>query len=235
MKSNRIVSLLVVTLLAFGCSGSGDGKPGGGAGGGSSDAEGGTDAGTSEAGGGAGGGTSGTGGGGQSDFKRVFVTSGEYSGDLRAAGAGTDGLDGADRICNSVAQGSGLPGSYTAWLSTSTVDAIDRIADVGPWYQVPSSETPIKTFNNKSGLAGTPLIEIQYHENGGRVWGTETTVWTGTATGGRKTASTCRNFTSQDSSEPGLLGRTTSTIGWTSGPGAASCQFSHHLYCFQVK
>jgi len=233
MKAKRIVGLSVATLLAFGCSGFGDGgKTGGGAGGGMPDTGGGTGAGTSDAGGGAGGGTSGNGGGESTDFKRVFVTSGEYGGDLRTAGGGTDGLDGADRICNAVAQGSGLPGSYTAWLSTSTVDAIDRIADVGPWYQVPSSGAPIKTFNNKSGLAGTPLVEIQYHERGGSIGGPDSTVWTGTDTGGRR-AWNCLSFTSRNASEFGSQGRTTSVIGWTSGAGVLSCQHPHHLYCFQ--
>src|SRR5690606_1273312 len=51
----------------------------------------------------------------------VFVTSSQYKGNL-------GGVDGADAICTSVANGAGLTGTYKAILSTMTVDARDRIA-----------------------------------------------------------------------------------------------------------
>jgi hypothetical protein len=58
-----------------------------------------------------------------------------FGGDLRYGGAAT-GLDGADAICREIAESS-LPGAgqkaWRAFLSTSSVDAIDRIGD-GPWY-----------------------------------------------------------------------------------------------------
>jgi hypothetical protein len=56
-----------------------------------------------------------------------------WGGDLRY-GTG-DGLEGADRICSEVA-GESLPGNGRTWkafLSTSTVNAIDRVGS-GPWY-----------------------------------------------------------------------------------------------------
>ncbi len=46
------------------------------------------------------------------DFRRVFVTSTTYSGNL-------GGLSGADAKCQTRAQAAGLSGTYKAWLSTS--------------------------------------------------------------------------------------------------------------------
>lgn len=57
-----------------------------------------------------------------------------FGGDLRYGGA-TDGLTGADNICqeiaNRVCHGHK---TWKAYLSTSTVNAKDRIAGTGPWY-----------------------------------------------------------------------------------------------------
>ncbi len=61
--------------------------------------------------------------------KRIFVTSTLYSGNL-------GGLSGADAKCLTAAQSVNLPGTWKAWLSSSTINAIDRIAEVGPWYFV---------------------------------------------------------------------------------------------------
>ncbi len=56
-----------------------------------------------------------------------------FGGDLRY-GTG-DGLAGADKICTEVAEGSmaGNGKTWKAYLSTSTVNAIDRVGE-GPWY-----------------------------------------------------------------------------------------------------
>jgi hypothetical protein len=51
----------------------------------------------------------------------VFVTSRAYTGNL-------GGLAGADAICQTHAAEAGLPGTYVAWLATSTVTAPSRLA-----------------------------------------------------------------------------------------------------------
>lgn len=93
------------------------------------------------------GGATGTGGGGGSTGAKFsfFVTSLDamrtlsksengFGGDLRFGEA--TGLAGADKICTTIAEKS-MPGSgakvWKAFLSTSTVNAIDRIGQ-GPWY-----------------------------------------------------------------------------------------------------
>lgn len=169
-----------------------------------------------------------------SGVKRMFVTSGRYDGNFKTLGAGSDGLDGADRLCTTVAQGAGISGSYKAWLSSSTNDAIDRIADVGPWYQVTFDGTQIKTFNNKANLTGTPMVTIEYTERGDSVL--NGCVWTGTVTGGRKSLDTCSSFSDSSYSAHGKVGRA-STTDWTDSTcvsaSSDSCSNKYHLYCFE--
>ena len=60
--------------------------------------------------------------------KFVFASSTTSDGDL-------GGLDGADTECNVLAENAGLPGEFVAWLSTASVDAVDRLAGSnGPWF-----------------------------------------------------------------------------------------------------
>ena len=67
----------------------------------------------------------------QSDNASFFVTS-ENPGN----GGDLGGLAGADAHCQALAEGAGMGGkTWRAYLSTSTVDARDRIGD-GPWYNV---------------------------------------------------------------------------------------------------
>lgn len=57
-----------------------------------------------------------------------------FGGDLRYGGA-TDGLTGADNICQEIAtRVCHGHKTWKAYLSTSTVNAKDRIAGTGPWY-----------------------------------------------------------------------------------------------------
>ena len=67
---------------------------------------------------------------------RVFVTDTGYEGNL-------GGLAGADAICQ--AQGNAVyPGTFwVAWLSTSTVDAVDRLTASGPFVRASDPSTII--------------------------------------------------------------------------------------------
>lgn len=53
----------------------------------------------------------------------------QWANDLLNPVTFTDGLVAGDAICQKHADDAGLPGSYTAWLSTDTVHAKDRIGD----------------------------------------------------------------------------------------------------------
>lgn len=67
-------------------------------------------------------------------MRRLSKSEVGFGGDLRYGAA--DGLAGADKICTEIAESS-MPGAgakgWRAFLSTSKVDAIDRIGN-GPWY-----------------------------------------------------------------------------------------------------
>jgi hypothetical protein len=71
---------------------------------------------------------------------RMFAAAEAFNGSMKGWGGdfryGTaDGLTGADKLCTEIAEAS-LPGNCRTWrafLSTSTVDAIDRVGS-GPWY-----------------------------------------------------------------------------------------------------
>ncbi len=113
--------------------------------------------------------------GGQQDFahdsmtgsppagaKRVFVTKGTFTADLKSAGSAATGLAGADKLCSNAASAAGLGGSWKAWLSDSTTDAISRIADVGPWYRIDGSSV----FKNKDAFSSNPSVAINRTESG---------------------------------------------------------------------
>jgi hypothetical protein len=57
------------------------------------------------------------------------IAFGTYHGTPSSVG----GLDGGDALCNAEAADAGLPGTYVAYLSTSAVDAIDRIGGSRGW------------------------------------------------------------------------------------------------------
>ena len=167
--------------------------------------------------------------------KTVFVTSTLYNGDLKTAGGGATGREGADNICNVRAQSAGLQGTYTAWLSDDTTSASIRVtrADV-PYVRtdgvrVADDYADLVTENPEWVLA--PIVKT---ETGGDPSGPTIHVWTGTDALGRVRGfgwSNCSNWT--DTSFNGTGGNTTLThIGWTDNV-FAHCFQEYRLYCFQ--
>jgi hypothetical protein len=61
----------------------------------------------------------------------VFVSSQAY------VGGALGGLAGADKMCQSLAQGAGLPGSFIAWLSDSQTNPASRLPHLGTPYVLP--------------------------------------------------------------------------------------------------
>lgn len=132
-----------------------------------------------------GGGDSGDGGSGGGK-KRIFVTSARYDPNLiseaeKVTGDILTGPEAADALCQLAASGGGLKGEWKAWISDATVDAIDRIKDVGPWYLL----TGEKVFNNKDNLMTTPQVPIKITENGEH-YSADRCVYTNTEVGGKK-------------------------------------------------
>jgi hypothetical protein len=150
--------------------------------------------------------------------KRFFTTSAEYPPTL-------GGLIGADRLCNTIAAGANLNGHFIAWLSDQSTNAIDRVADVGPWFLLDGT----RIFNNKANLAGSALAAPNVDENKGHVSGSFN-AWTGTNTGGQSSNVTCYNW-SVDTTE-GSQGEIDSALAWTQS-ATANCASSAHLYCIE--
>jgi len=166
--------------------------------------------------------------------KRVFVTKTQYNGDLKTAGAGTDGLDGADKLCAAAATEQNLGGTWRAWLSTATVDAASRIADVAPWYLV---DRTTLVFETKAQLAMTPAHAIDKNETGSvSLSGAAVQrVWTGTVVGGTKAPSHCTDWTVSATGTGGVGAYTESSGSWTRYVNDTSigCTDKNPIYCFE--
>jgi hypothetical protein len=178
-------------------------------------------------GGGEGGGTSSAGGsgGGMAPLEtrlRVFVTSAQYAGNL-------GGLAGADALCTNAAVAANKGGTWKAFLSSTTEDAISRIADVGPWHQELANGMLVRTFNNKANLTTSPLTTLYVDEQGGGFSSSPGTYWSGTLQTGLKATETCAGWTSSTSAQRGVRG----TAGSWSNVGALPCDSTEALVCFE--
>ena len=172
-----------------------------------------------------GGGTGGgTGGGSGGTSKRVFVTASAYDGNL-------GGLAGADTKCTTAALGAGLGGSWKAWLSDTNTDALNRIADVGPWYFV---DRTTRVFNNKANLATIPLTPIIMTEQGNRLPTALTDeVWTGTFEGGLRSTANCFDWSS-NTNGTGHYGTAQYTNNWSNyASQAVKCSATLRMYCLE--
>lgn len=175
--------------------------------------------------------------------KRVFVSSLRYPANLQAAGGESTGMASADALCQQLADAASLGGTYRAWLSTSSEDAIDHVQGTGPWYRMDGA----MVFPNHASLGTTPMVPISIDEMGGMP-DPYYESWTGTGTGGRLkvdnglTSTTCEDWTSTIDSDTikgwlGIFGQQNTTLGagpeWTNYADGFCSPFSRHLYCFE--
>lgn len=170
-----------------------------------------------------------SGGDGGQGGKRVFITSTAYPGSFGGSSVAADSLAAADTICQLAAQGALLGGKWKAWLSATGINAIDRIADVGPWYALNGT----KIFNNRDNLTTSPVNRLTVDEKGQVFFSLPITVWTGTKTGGQQGTSNCLNWNTASSTSSGVNGYGDSTQNWTDSGGMASCSNANHLICFE--
>jgi hypothetical protein len=166
-----------------------------------------------------------------SSCKRVFITSHLYHGGLKVTASTATGVLGGDKLCGDLATAAGLGGTWKAWLSEGpSTNAIDRIADVGPWYLVGKGT---KVFENKAGLAGPALAAISMDEKG--VGAIDLKVWTGTNTGGTANKIDCGGWSTINTPNMGSLGNAGDKAQWTQATGVTqdNCSASHALICFE--
>ncbi len=156
--------------------------------------------------------------------KIMFVSSATYTGNL-------GGLAGADATCNALAAAAALPGTYVAWLSTSTVDAKTRINN-GNFLRTDGAAIATDMTDL---LDGTIANGIACDENANCSCSSQR-VRTGTKEDGIKfnTTFNCADWTSASS---GLFTRDgfCSAVGvsWTNNSSEA-CNLAKRIYCVQL-
>lgn len=154
---------------------------------------------------------------------RVFISRMSYTGNL-------GGTSGGDAKCQTVAEGVGFTGLWRAYLSTSTVDARDRLPTTGRFVRV----TGEVIANDKADLLdGTLAGSILFDETG-----TERTpnrAWTGTAANGTAIASTtCTDWTlGTTTSVAGLIGDAGGTDQTWTNLQNSGCGGTQRLYCIE--
>ncbi len=158
------------------------------------------------------------------EWRRIFVTSTSYSGNL-------GGLSGADSLCQTRANAVSLGGTWKAWLSDETTNASDRLYHDTVAYVNMNND---KVANNWTDLTdGSLTSAIQYNESGVSTAGQ---AWTGSYSDGTKYFSQdCTAWTSTTGTggDAGLSGIVTSTTGSWSYNGTNSCNTSLPLYCVE--
>jgi len=155
--------------------------------------------------------------------KRIFISRAVHEGSF-------GGLAAADAQCNLYASAAEIGGAWTAWLSDSATDAIDRIEDVGPWYLV---DEVTRVFNNKDGMRSVPINPIALDEYGdvNEIW-----VWTGTELGGTRAENVCFDWPDAfvGAIPVGAAGYSGFiSNGWTYEDRSADCRSTYGLYCIE--
>jgi len=116
----------------------------------------------------------------------AFVTSNTFG------GAEVGGITGADDECQQEAEGAGMVGTYRAYLSTSTVNAIDRIGGGRGWIRpdgLPVADTAADFASGR--IFHPPRLHADASKSD-----PDTAVWTGSAPGGVVMgANHCTNWT----------------------------------------
>lgn len=175
----------------------------------------------------------------------VFTTKASFAGDL-------GGIAGADEKCNTYATAAGLSGTFQAWLSDSSTDAISRVPEGGPWRVLDkkTGKQAAVAFANRDAWTGYPEVPLVNTEFGKELHDFSTGgtteipyTWTGTKLGGKKLGCHCedwttdKNFTSCGTSDYGGVigsrGAGPSSEEWTnitSNP----CDAKSSLLCYQV-
>ncbi|MEY4546454.1 MAG: hypothetical protein RL685_2649 [Pseudomonadota bacterium] len=155
---------------------------------------------------------------------RAFVTSTLSSGNL-------GGLAGADARCSLLASTAGLGGEVRAYLSTSTVDALERLQGSRGWVR-----TDGKVLVDTPELLGTTALQHPLRTNEwGRDIGDVDGAFTGTEANGRSSLAGehCQDWTT-DTVGLGINGNP-SFLGHHFGSfGSASCYQTFSIYCFEV-
>lgn len=154
----------------------------------------------------------------------VFATSTTHNGNI-------GGVSAADTICQTRANAEILPGTYRAWITSSSTDEpVDRFENVSTtraFYRLDG----VKVVDDWADLVDGGLDNaISVDETGAAATGF---VWTNTTPSGSVNGTNdCSNWTSTGPS--GVRGDVTDTSNWWTQHSTNSCSNARHLYCFQT-
>ena len=166
--------------------------------------------------------------------KLVFVSSELYNGDM-------GGLAGADARCQGLADAAGLPGTYRAWLSSTTESPSTRfIQSEGPYVLVNGTLIANSWTDLTDGALANP---INLTERGtappasfSLCSGETTGVWSGTRPNGSIISTNrCQDWTAATVSVGGHWGNSTRSTNaqWSDWCYGGSCDWLASIYCFQ--
>lgn len=159
---------------------------------------------------------------------RVFVTSTTQTGAL-------GGLDGADTICQNLAEGAGLTGTYRAWLSYDGESPATRfLQSPDPYVLIDGT----RIADNWDDLTDESIqAKINLTEKGGikeKFWSWTNTAADGTAAESPGNGTDCEGWTIGDSSAFGTWGSSDfQDRNWSYGGPGQICDTSYGLYCFE--
>lgn len=161
-------------------------------------------------------------------YKRVFVTSEKYDGNL-------GGIDGATAKCQTRADAASLGGTWKAWLSTDAKSPANQ-SDEDPWTQHIDKYTLIdgktKVADNWADLIDGNLDDAIYLSEKGDQPPSKP-VWTGTKSDGTSHDKNCSNWTTNGIADDGRSGdRSLANNKWTT-KGSYDCNVARSLYCFE--
>jgi hypothetical protein len=154
----------------------------------------------------------------------VFVTSSTHTGAL-------GGLNGADAVCAARAQEAGLPGTYVAWLSTESTDAIDRLGTARGWVR-PDGKPFVDRLEDL--VEGRILFPPRLDETGTDLL--VEAIWTASRGTGvfLPDQTSCGGWTSSDPSSTARVGSSDGGfVSWTTA-SSDPCSVQNHLLCFGI-
>jgi hypothetical protein len=158
--------------------------------------------------------------------KRLFVTSSTHTGDL-------GGLHGADSICTARASEAALEGTWKAFLSDHTVEAVARVGKSSSWRLV---DDTTEVFRGNAEFNGRPRSSI-HDEHGNEV--ATGRAWTGTRSDGSPYENHhCSGWTSSSQQDFGAVGEPAlvqqdDSPRWMNLPGTWWCASSARIYCME--
>jgi hypothetical protein len=142
------------------------------------------------------------------------------------------GIEGGDSECQRLADNAGLPGTYMAWLSTSDIDARDRVG-AGGWMRTDGRPFTHSLKNLTDPAYLTVYYPPRVDEAGNDLGNVSTLVATGGTTDGVASGDQCHGYTSTagnlfigDASSGSHAWSNTQVV-----PGGCASPF--HLYCFR--